>query len=305
MLELHRPAGEPADQFTRALGGASTPIAALPKPSPAPHSRSGRPDGASHRSQLEPPRPDQALLRRPLRYRAGRAQADEGNRPRGTRFAVPRQPGTTPWKLVVERRQDRDSAKPRQRACPQPDGSFSGRLRASMRTTAARKRRSTRSLTRPAAVSSYRRPDASRQLRSSPSRSQRRRTSWRITSPAGCPCRTRIWWAVRRERSAPHDTDSKTANSTTPSASTGSIHQVYGDTRPILSGLVSGAVRATQDWRMSREIRAACLRRLPEGGLEIPSSPKTTNAALASLSAASAPRRPTASPVAFAIGRER
>ena len=163
------------------------------------------------------------------------------------RFAVPRQPGTTPWKLVVERRQDRDSAKPRQRACPQPDGSFSGRLRASMRTTAARKRRSTRSLTRPAAVSSYRRPDASRQLRSSPSRSQRRRTSWRITSPAGCPCRTRIWWAVRRERSAPHDTDSKTANSTTPSASTGSIHQVYGDTRPILSGLVSGAVRATQD----------------------------------------------------------
>jgi len=103
-----------------------------------------------------------------------------------------------------------------------------------MRTTAARKRRSVCSLMRPAAVTSYRRPELSRLLRSNPPRSQRRGTSCRIASPAGCSRRTSICWAVRRERRAPRDTDSKTANSTSPSVSPDSIHQVYGPTVRVL-----------------------------------------------------------------------
>jgi hypothetical protein len=87
-------------------------------------------------------------------------------------------------------------------------------------------------LPRPAAVKLIPSPDTSQLLGSGPSRLQWLRTSWRIICPAGCPRRAGTCWAVRRERSVPRDTDSKPANSTSPSASPDSIDQVYGDAAP-------------------------------------------------------------------------
>jgi hypothetical protein len=117
----------------------------------------------------------------------------------------------------------------------------------------ARKCRSARSRTRPAAVSSYRRPELSRLLCSNPHRSQRRRTPCRIASPAGWSRRTSICWAVRRERRLPPDTDSKTANSTSsnrrtpPGATTRQIHRAPCCASRIGSRANHAGVRATPE----------------------------------------------------------
>lgn len=101
------------------------------------------------------------------------------------------------------------------------------RLRVSIRSRAARRRRPARSLARPAAVSLYLRPEGSRVPCRRPFRSQRCRcragSSRRWAVPAG-----RGPVGRRHDRSAPRLTASNTANSTCPSASSAPIHQVYG-----------------------------------------------------------------------------